>query len=119
MQTPGLPASSPSSPRHNADSFFSDQPSHAAEQFGDVMNRTLHSGTGILPVRTGTQEQNAQSVSRHVADLHRDEKSVFSKIKKTASPRIRKSTNARTKASGNSHFIGMSPVHSHSRSHAE
>jgi hypothetical protein len=107
MQTPGLPASSPSSPHHNANSFFSDQPSHAAEQFGDVMNRTLHSGMGTLPVRTGTPGENALSVSRDLTDHHGDEKRSSVKSKKPLHRASENRTNREDGSSANPHFIGL------------
>jgi len=110
MQTPGLPAPSPSSPRHSANSFFSGQPSHAAEQFGDVMNRTLHSGTGILPVRTGARDQSSHNNSIHTTEHDSDKKPSSVKSKKSPHRASPIQPNASTSASGNPHFIGMAPV---------
>ena len=70
MQTPALPASSASSARNSAENFFSDKPSDAREQFGDVMNRALHSGTGILPVRPRSQGPNPHSTIDHEITEH-------------------------------------------------
>jgi len=99
MQTPGLPASSPSSSRNTADSFFSEKPANAGEHFGDVMNRALHSGTGILPVRSRTQGQD---------DNSEDDADSKSSDLKTRKP-LRKASvdSAAGNVSANPHFIGL------------
>jgi hypothetical protein len=84
MQTPGLPTSSPSSPRNNAaESFLSEKPANAGGHFGDVMHRALHSGAGIFPVSSRSHGQDARAPIEQDPEKHdTDNKSSDLKSKK-------------------------------------
>lgn len=99
MQTSGLPASSPCSRSNNAENIFSNQPSGAVGNFGDVMNRALHNGSGILPVRTGTQEPKD--------NLETDDDDKPFDLKTTKPFRKNSSDSAAANVSPNPHFIGL------------
>jgi len=108
MQTPSLPASSTSSARNSAENFISDKPSDAREQFGDVMNRTLNSGTGILPVRPRSQEQDSHStISNRTTEHDSDKKASPLKSKNPHHRASDERTNSDNSASANAHFIGL------------
>jgi hypothetical protein len=106
MQTPGLP-SHPSTSRNTADNYFSDKPSHATEQFGDLMNRALHSGPGILPVRPETRDQNVHTTPIHTTEHDTDKKSSSVKSKKSLHRASDNQSNADNSASANPHFLGL------------
>src|SRR3569833_484472 len=110
MQTPGLSSSSPTSSHSNAaKNLFSDNPSHAAEHFGDVMSRALtprHNSDG-----NGNHRADAQSHQSHRSpfenDLKAKSKDSTEKTdtdRKHAAP-ARKSDDA--SALLNSSFIGL------------
>ena len=83
MQTPGLPASQPTSSNRTANDSAFEKPAHAGEAFGEVMNRALNnSGTGVPPVRPEAQSRNPLATAGDDADEYRaDEKSLISKSK--------------------------------------
>ena len=108
MQTPGLPASSPSSSRSNAaESFLSEKPSQGADYFGDVMRRAMDGGPSVPPVRTGTHGQNGRDVFSHDDEHDTENNSSVGKPKKP----LRRASDAQplagSSASANAHLIAL------------
>jgi hypothetical protein len=104
MQTPGLPAWSASTRNNNAENFFSEKPANARDHFGDLMNRALHSGTGILPVSSGSHGQDARATIDHDADENHDNNNS-SALKSRKPLRKTLADSAAANVSANPHFI--------------
>jgi len=114
MQTPGLPVSQPTPANRTANNSAFEKPSRAGEQFGDMMNRALNSGTGVPPVRPDSNARHTvAAAARDEDDDHADEKSLAAKSKKPLR-RESDSVSANPQAAGIAVPPGPSPTQNQS-----